>query len=135
MAAPGRDRRPVSTAELQRSLQASGASPLAKYQDLYVGSRGLWRLFLYDSLLLASGVPGAAGKTNVIGRPGKNIAAAQARDWIAGFTIFNDFSARDFQLYEMAGRLGPAKSKDFDTGNVLGPWLVTPDEVGDPYKR
>jgi 2-keto-4-pentenoate hydratase/2-oxohepta-3-ene-1,7-dioic acid hydratase in catechol pathway len=70
----------------------------------------------------------------VIGRPGKNIAAAQARDWIAGFTIFNDFSARDFQMYEMAGRLGPAKSKDFDTGNVLGPWLVTADEIGDPYK-
>jgi 2-keto-4-pentenoate hydratase/2-oxohepta-3-ene-1,7-dioic acid hydratase in catechol pathway len=33
----------------------------------------------------------------------------------------------------MAGRLGPAKSKDFDTGNVLGPWLVTPDEIGDVY--
>jgi 2-keto-4-pentenoate hydratase/2-oxohepta-3-ene-1,7-dioic acid hydratase in catechol pathway len=33
----------------------------------------------------------------------------------------------------MAGRLGPAKSKDFDTGNVLGPWLVTPDELENPY--
>ncbi len=61
MAAPGNDGRPVSTAELHRSLQASGASPLAKYQDLFVGSRSLWRLFLYDTLLLASGVPGAAG--------------------------------------------------------------------------
>lgn len=61
MAAPGHDIRPVSTAELHRSLQASGASPLAKYQDLFVGSRSLWRLFLYDTLLLASGVPGAAG--------------------------------------------------------------------------
>jgi len=69
----------------------------------------------------------------VIGRPGKNIAAAEARNWIAGFTVFNDFSARDFQFYEMAGRLGPAKSKDFDTGNVLGPYLVTADEIGDPY--
>lgn len=70
----------------------------------------------------------------VIGREGKNIPVERARDWIAGFTIFNDFTARDFQMYEMAGRLGPAKSKDFDTGNSLGPWLVTPDEVGDPYK-
>ena len=61
MTAPGRDGRPVSTAELQRSLQASGASPLAKYQDLFVGSRSLWRLFLYETLLLASGAPGAAG--------------------------------------------------------------------------
>jgi 2-keto-4-pentenoate hydratase/2-oxohepta-3-ene-1,7-dioic acid hydratase in catechol pathway len=34
----------------------------------------------------------------------------------------------------MQGRLGPAKSKDFDTGNVLGPYLVTPDEVPDPYQ-
>jgi acetyltransferase-like isoleucine patch superfamily enzyme len=61
MADPGHDGRPVSSAELQRSLQASGASALAKYQDLFVGSRGLWRLFLYDTLSLASGVPGAAG--------------------------------------------------------------------------
>lgn len=61
MTAPGRDGRAVSTAELQRSLQASGASPLAKYQDLFVGSRSLWRLFLYETLLLASGAPGAAG--------------------------------------------------------------------------
>ncbi len=61
MAAGAPNPRPVSTAELQRSLQASGASPLAKYQDVFVGSRGLWRLFLYDTLLLASLVPGAAG--------------------------------------------------------------------------
>ena len=61
MAAPGQDARSISTAELQRTLQASGASPLAKYQDLFVGSRSLWRLFLYDTLLLASGAPGAAG--------------------------------------------------------------------------
>jgi 2-keto-4-pentenoate hydratase/2-oxohepta-3-ene-1,7-dioic acid hydratase in catechol pathway len=67
-----------------------------------------------------------------IGRRGRDIAERDAARHIAGYTIFNDFSARDFQLYEMAGRLGPAKSKDFDTGNALGPWLVTPDEVPDP---
>jgi 2-keto-4-pentenoate hydratase/2-oxohepta-3-ene-1,7-dioic acid hydratase in catechol pathway len=62
-----------------------------------------------------------------------NISATEARDHIFGFTIFNDFSARDAQRIEMEGRLGPAKGKSFDGGNVLGPWIVTPDEIGDPY--
>jgi fumarylacetoacetate (FAA) hydrolase len=48
---------------------------------------------------------------------------------IAGFTLMNDWSARDFQLGEMAVGLGPAKGKDFATS--IGPWLVTPDEL--PY--
>jgi 2-keto-4-pentenoate hydratase/2-oxohepta-3-ene-1,7-dioic acid hydratase in catechol pathway len=64
---------------------------------------------------------------------GANIPAAKARDHIFGFTIFNDFSARDAQRIEMEGRLGPAKGKSFDGGNVLGPWIVTPDEIGDAY--
>jgi 2-keto-4-pentenoate hydratase/2-oxohepta-3-ene-1,7-dioic acid hydratase in catechol pathway len=64
---------------------------------------------------------------------GANISAAQAKDHIFGFTIFNDFSARDAQRIEMEGRLGPAKGKSFDGGNVIGPWIVTPDEIGDPY--
>jgi 2-keto-4-pentenoate hydratase/2-oxohepta-3-ene-1,7-dioic acid hydratase in catechol pathway len=42
-------------------------------------------------------------------------------------------SARDAQFKEMAGRLGPAKGKDFDTGNILGPWIATKDEIPDPY--
>jgi 2-keto-4-pentenoate hydratase/2-oxohepta-3-ene-1,7-dioic acid hydratase in catechol pathway len=65
---------------------------------------------------------------------GANISAAKARDHIFGYTIFNDFSARDAQRIEMEGRLGPAKGKSFDGGNVIGPWIVTPDEIGDPYK-
>jgi len=65
---------------------------------------------------------------------GANISAATARDHIFGYTIFNDFSARDAQRVEMEGRLGPAKGKSFDGGNVMGPWIVTPDEIGDPYK-
>jgi 2-keto-4-pentenoate hydratase/2-oxohepta-3-ene-1,7-dioic acid hydratase in catechol pathway len=67
----------------------------------------------------------------VIGRTG--IARERALEHIFGFTIFNDFSARDAQFAEMAGRLGPAKGKDFDGGNVLGPWIVTRDEIGDPH--
>ena len=65
---------------------------------------------------------------------GANIPAAKARDHIFGYTIFNDFSARDAQRIEMEGRLGPAKGKSFDGGNVMGPWIVTPDEIGDPYR-
>jgi 2-keto-4-pentenoate hydratase/2-oxohepta-3-ene-1,7-dioic acid hydratase in catechol pathway len=65
---------------------------------------------------------------------GANISAAKAKDHIFGFTIFNDFSARDAQRIEMEGGLGPAKGKSFDGGNVLGPWIVTPDEIGEPYR-
>ena len=61
-----------------------------------------------------------------------NIPAGEAADHIFGYTIFNDFSARDRQRVEMGGRLGPAKGKSFDGANVLGPWIVTPDELGDP---
>jgi len=50
---------------------------------------------------------------------------------IAGYTIFNDSSARDVQFPEMIG-LGPARSKDFDRSKGLGPFLVTPDEIEDP---
>lgn len=67
-----------------------------------------------------------------IGREGKNIPKGKAHEYIFGYCIFNDVSARDAQMREMQGQLGPAKGKDFDTGNVLGPWLVTADEIPDP---
>lgn len=65
----------------------------------------------------------------VIGLEGVDIPREKARDHIFGYTIFNDVSARDLQGKEMIGGLGPAKGKDFDTGNVLGPCIVTADEV------
>lgn len=65
----------------------------------------------------------------VIGRKGQDIAEQDASDYIAGYTIMNDFSARDIQFQEMACRLGPAKGKDFAT--AIGPCLVTPDEILD----
>jgi 2-keto-4-pentenoate hydratase/2-oxohepta-3-ene-1,7-dioic acid hydratase in catechol pathway len=61
-----------------------------------------------------------------------NIPLTEANEHIFGYTIFNDFSARDRQRVEMNGRLGPAKGKSFDGANALGPWIVTPDELGDP---
>ena len=67
------------------------------------------------------------------GKRGVDIPRESAYDHVFGFTIFNDVSARDFQMREQAGQLGPAKGKDFDTGNVLGPWIVTLDEIGDPH--
>ncbi len=68
-----------------------------------------------------------------ISRPAKDVPRENARDYIFGYTIFNDFTARDAQALEMPGMLGPAKSKDFDTANVMGPCLVTVDEIEDPY--
>ncbi|MCW5692601.1 MAG: fumarylacetoacetate hydrolase family protein [Pseudolabrys sp.] len=68
-----------------------------------------------------------------IGKRGKNISRENAKSHIFGYCIFNDMSARDAQYKEYPGRLGPAKGKDFDTGNVMGPWLVTADELTDPY--
>lgn len=62
----------------------------------------------------------------VMGRDGKNIKAADAYQYILGFTILNDVSARDIQKKEMMGRLGPAKGKDWCS--VLGPVIVTADE-------
>lgn len=69
----------------------------------------------------------------ILGTGGKNVERERAREHIFGYCIFNDVSARDQQVREMRGNLGPTKGKDFDTGNVLGPWLVTADEIPDPY--
>ncbi|CAN5252745.1 fumarylacetoacetate hydrolase family protein [soil metagenome] len=63
----------------------------------------------------------------------KDVPVEKARDYIFGYTIYNDFSARDAQAIEMIGQLGPAKGKDFDTGNAMGPCLVTADEMPNPY--
>jgi len=67
----------------------------------------------------------------VVGRQATNVSAAEARSYIAGYMVMNDFSARDIQRREMKVRLGPAKGKEWCT--ALGPVLVTADEVGDPY--
>ncbi|WP_112261359.1 fumarylacetoacetate hydrolase family protein [Lentzea terrae] len=67
----------------------------------------------------------------VIGRGGADIAPGDASAHIAGYTIFNDWSARDLQFREMAVRLGPCKGKDFAT--TIGPVLVTADEL-EPYR-
>ena len=69
----------------------------------------------------------------VIGHQGVDIPKEDAWDYIFGYTIFHDVSARDIQMKEMGGMLGPTKGKDMDTGNIIGPYLVTADEW-DPRK-
>jgi len=65
----------------------------------------------------------------VIGLRGRDIPVGEADRYIAGYTVYNDFSARDTQVPEMQLGLGPGKAKDFEGSNAFGPVLVTPDEI------
>lgn len=67
----------------------------------------------------------------VIGKEGKDIPVSEAEEYIFGYTIMNDWSARDIQAKEVKVGLGPAKGKDFATS--LGPYLVTKKELA-PYR-
>jgi 2-keto-4-pentenoate hydratase/2-oxohepta-3-ene-1,7-dioic acid hydratase in catechol pathway len=67
----------------------------------------------------------------VVGRDGASLTPEIAREHIFGYTILNDWSARDLQRREMKVNLGPAKGKD--SASTLGPWLVTADEL-EPYR-
>jgi 2-keto-4-pentenoate hydratase/2-oxohepta-3-ene-1,7-dioic acid hydratase in catechol pathway len=67
----------------------------------------------------------------VIGREGRDLTPERAREHIVGYTVFNDWSARDLQSAEMRVGLGPCKGKD--TATTLGPYLVTADEL-EPYR-
>lgn len=70
----------------------------------------------------------------VIGKRGKDIAPHEVYDYIAGYTIFNDVSARDYSLKRLLGVVGPSLiQKTFDTFAPMGPWLVTRDEIEDPH--
>ena len=71
----------------------------------------------------------------VIGKTGRDVPVDLAGEYIAGYTILNDVSARDRLAQEMVMTFGPAKGKDFDTSKVLGPCLVTPDEFGSESHR
>ncbi|WP_066061690.1 fumarylacetoacetate hydrolase family protein [Neobacillus soli] len=68
----------------------------------------------------------------IIGKEGVNIQADKAEEYIFGYCILNDWSARDLQSKEMKVGLGPAKGKDFSTS--IGPWIVTKDELA-PFKE
>ena len=82
-------------------------------------------------------LPEASGKVDyevelavVIGRRARSVSAAEALDYVAGYTVLQDVSARDYQLEKAGGQWYLGKS--FDTFCPLGPWLVTKDEIPDP---
>jgi 2-keto-4-pentenoate hydratase/2-oxohepta-3-ene-1,7-dioic acid hydratase in catechol pathway len=63
----------------------------------------------------------------IVGRTAHNVSEADAGDYIAGYCVMNDWSARDLQSREMSVGLGPSKGKDFAT--TIGPWITTADEL------
>ncbi|MDQ2690027.1 MAG: fumarylacetoacetate hydrolase family protein [Chloroflexota bacterium] len=65
----------------------------------------------------------------LVDTPVRDLDASRGEEAIGGYTILNDWSARDLQREETTVRLGPAKGKDF--ASSIGPWLVTPDELTD----
>jgi 2-keto-4-pentenoate hydratase/2-oxohepta-3-ene-1,7-dioic acid hydratase in catechol pathway len=75
----------------------------------------------------------------IIGKKGKYIARNEAMDYVSGYTIANDVSFRDLQFPEgWPEKLNPlghnwVRGKGLDTAFPMGPWLVTPDELGNPY--
>jgi len=69
----------------------------------------------------------------VIGKRGKNISKEHAIDYVAGYTISNDISFRDLQLRQNRFGMNWVKGKGLDTALPMGPWLVTKDELSDPY--
>ena len=68
----------------------------------------------------------------IIGKTGKNLSVSEADDYIMGYTIMNDLSARALQKEEMKLSLGPAKGKDFLT--TFGPYIITKDDIEDKCK-
>ncbi|MBI4189395.1 MAG: fumarylacetoacetate hydrolase family protein [Betaproteobacteria bacterium] len=113
--------------DLKPAEEASGVKPYWKGNpDTFVGPGAVLEFPPYADELDVE-----CELVCIVGTGGRNLDCAAAEQAIAGYTIVNDVSARDIQRIEMKTGRGPAKGKDFDTGNVMGPWLVTPDEVGD----
>ncbi len=96
----------------------------AKYNNTLVGSG--------ESILLprvTQRVDYEAELAVIIGKRGRSIAEAEAMDYVAGYSIFNDISARDYQMRTSQWTIG----KTFDTFGPFGPALVTADEIADPH--
>jgi 2-keto-4-pentenoate hydratase/2-oxohepta-3-ene-1,7-dioic acid hydratase in catechol pathway len=69
----------------------------------------------------------------IVGKAGKFFSPEEAEDYVAGYLVFNDITARDIQREEMKSGVF-CLSKSIDTFCPIGPWIVTPDEVGDPHE-
>lgn len=113
---------------LSRASEESGVKPYWKGNpDSYVGTDSVLEYPPY-----ASEVDVECELVCIVGTGGKDLDLNAAERAIAGYTIVNDASVRDIQREEMKTGRGPSKGKDFDSGNGMGPWLVTRDEIGDP---
>lgn len=113
---------------LKRASEESGIKPYWKGNpDSYVGTDSVLEYPPYAKELDVE-----CELVCIVGTGGKDLDVAAAERAIAGYTIVNDASVRDMQREEMKTGRGPSKGKDFDTGNGMGPWLVTRDELGDP---
>jgi 2-keto-4-pentenoate hydratase/2-oxohepta-3-ene-1,7-dioic acid hydratase in catechol pathway len=135
---------PLGMQRLRAALEdrTAGALPEAAVPDIY-RAQPIWYISNRFSVVGHDAVVRWPGYSRVmdfelevavvIGRGGADISEAEAAGHIFGYTIMNDFSARDQQRREMEAGLGPTKGKSFDTGNALGPWIVTADEIPDPY--
>lgn len=113
---------------LKPAEQGSGILPYWKGNpDSYVGPGAMLRPPSY-----AEEIDIECEFVAIVGTGGRDLDREAARRAIIGFTIVNDTSARQRQMLEMKTGRGPAKGKDFDGGNVMGPWIVTRDEMTDP---
>jgi 2-keto-4-pentenoate hydratase/2-oxohepta-3-ene-1,7-dioic acid hydratase in catechol pathway len=112
---------------LRPAEEGSGILPYWKGNpDSYVGPGAVLRPPSY-----AEDIDVECEFVAIVGTGGRNLDREAARRAIVGFTIVNDTSARKRQMTEMKTGRGPAKGKDFDGGNVMGPWIATRDELGD----
>lgn len=120
---------PVFMAHVQAGMAAIGMKPSAAIGTIPAYYKGNPRTVVGtdDEIVTPSYADTVDFEMEIglyIKRQGKNIPVNEAAAYIGGYTIFNDASARVRQGAEMAIGIGPAKGKDFDTGNVMGPCLV-----------
>ncbi|GAA0449197.1 fumarylacetoacetate hydrolase family protein [Streptomyces stramineus] len=139
--------------ELARRTAAGADDPAAEFEKLMASGRfDLNPLFLERVMyytadhLSVSGpedeitAPTGSGELDfelefaaVVGRTARGVEPDAAREHIFGYTVFNDWSARDLQAVLMRAGVGPCEGKDFEGSNTLGPCIVTRDELTDPY--
>jgi 2-keto-4-pentenoate hydratase/2-oxohepta-3-ene-1,7-dioic acid hydratase in catechol pathway len=118
---------------LKPAEEGSGILPYWKGNpDSYVGTGSTLRPPPYSD---GSDIDIECEFVAIVGPGGRDLTGEAARRAIIGYTIVNDGSARSRQMLEMKSGRGPAKGKDFDGGNMMGPWIVTRDEMPDIHAQ
>lgn len=139
--------------ELARRQAAESDDPASEFERLMASGRFDLNPLFYERVLYYTadhlsvsgpedeiGVPIGSGELDyelefaaVVGRTARDVKPGSAREHVFGYTVFNDWSARDLQAALMRTGVGPGEGKDFDGSNTLGPCIVTRDELPDPY--